>query len=185
MDRRAYDNRMKVLLNYLEPVLSRPAAAGAILAALSASALATAFIAEHVFGLDPCILCLYQRVPFALAIMLGLMTVWIYYMVPRASAWTLAMLGMTFTANSIISFYHTGVERGWWKSFLEGCAVPSLEGNITDVLAQIEARTDAPRCDEIPWADPILGLSMANYNVLFCLALAALAFGAMVRATRR
>ncbi len=183
--RAAYDKRMKMLLNYLDPVLSRPAVAGAVLAGLSAAALAMAFIAEQVFRLDPCILCLYQRVPYALAIMLGLMTVWIYFMVPRASAWTLSMLGLTFSANSIIAFYHTGVERGWWKSFLEGCAVPALEGNITDVLAQIEARTDAPRCDEIPWADPVLGLSMANYNVVLCIALAALAFGAMVRAAKR
>lgn len=176
---------MKAFINYLNPVISSPPATAFALAAASAGALAMAFMAEYVYGLDPCILCLYQRAPYVIAIMLSLITVWIYYMAPRLAAWMLALLGLTFSANTVFAAYHTGVERGWWKSFLEGCAVPSLQGNITDVLAQIEARTDAPRCDEIPWADPLLGLSMANFNVLFCAALAALAFAAMCRAAKR
>ncbi len=176
---------MKALMNYLDPVLSSPAATGFTLAAASAGALSMAFIAENIYGLDPCILCLYQRAPYAIAIFLGIATVWVSNIVPRVTPWILGLLGVVFLSNSAIASYHTGVERGWWKSFLEGCAVPSLEGNITDVLAQIEARTDAPRCDEIPWADPVLGLSMANYNVLFCLVLAMFAFAAMNRAFQR
>lgn len=172
---------MKALMNYLDPVLSSPAATGFTLTAASAGALSMAFIAETVYGLDPCILCLYQRAPYAIAIFLGLAAVWTANLLPRFAPWVLGALGLTFASNSVIAFYHTGVERGWWRSFLEGCAVPALQGNITDVLAQIEARTDAPRCDEIPWADPILGLSMANYNVLFCAALAAMAFAAAAR----
>lgn len=166
---------MKALMNYLQPVISSPAATGFTLAAASAGALAMAFIAENLYVLDPCILCLYQRAPFAIAILLGLLTVWTSYLFPKAAPWMLSGLGVVFLTNSVISAYHTGVERGWWKSFIEGCSVPSLEGNITDVLARIESRVDAPRCDEIPWADPIIGLSMANYNILFCLMLAAMA----------
>lgn len=175
---------MKALMNYLDPVISSPAATGFTLAAASAGALSMAFIAEKVYGLDPCILCLYQRAPYAIAIFLGIVAVWAANLLPRLAPWALGVLGLVFSANIMIAAYHTGVERGWWKSFLEGCAVPSLEGNITDVLAQIEARTDAPRCDEIPWADPILGLSMANYNILFCALLAAIAFTAAARAWR-
>lgn len=178
-------NAMKALMNYLDPVISSPAAAGFTLAAASAGALSMAFIAETIYGLDPCILCLYQRAPYAIAILLGLLAVWAANILPRIAPWLLGLLTLTFASNAVIAAYHTGVERGWWKSFLEGCAVPALEGNITDVLAQIEARTNAPRCDEIPWADPILGLSMANYNVLFCLALAALAATAAARAWNR
>lgn len=176
---------MKALMNYLEPVISSPAATGFTLAAASAGALSMAFFAETLYGLDPCILCLYQRAPYAIAIFLGLVAVWAANLLPRIAPWVLGLLTLTFASNVLIAAYHSGVERGWWKSFLEGCAVPALEGNITDVLAQIEARTDAPRCDEIPWADPILGLSMANYNVLFCGILAALAFAAACRAWKR
>lgn len=174
-------NAMKALMNYLDPVLSSPAATGFTLAAASAGALSMAFIAEHLYGLDPCILCLYQRAPYAIAIFLGLAAVWTSYLVPRIAPWILGLLGLVFLSNSVIAAYHTGVERGWWKSMFEGCAVPSLQGNITDVLAKIESRVDVPRCDEIPWADPVLGLSMANYNVLFCLGLAAFALVAAAR----
>jgi hypothetical protein len=54
---------------------------------------------------------------------------------------------------------------------LEGCNAPKLEGSATEILAKIQSIKEAVRCDEIPWADPIFGLSMANYNVLFCASL--------------
>jgi len=47
---------------------------------------------------------------------------------------------------------------------------------MEDVLADIQSRTKAVRCDEIAWSDPIGGVSMANYNIVFCLVLAVLAF---------
>ncbi len=47
---------------------------------------------------------------------------------------------------------------------------------MDQILTDIQNRTKAVRCDEIPWADPILNLSMANYNVIFCLGLAVMAF---------
>lgn len=155
------------------------------LAAASAGALTMAFVSEYIYGLEPCILCLYQRAPFALAIMLGLISFWVSCLAPKVAPYTLGLLGLTFSANTLFAAYHTGVERHWWKSFLEGCAVPSMEGNITDVLAKIEATTNVVRCDEIAWVDPIVGLSMANYNVVFCLILAGLAFTAACRAKRQ
>lgn len=169
----------------LQRLIDNPAAMSFALAAASAGALTMAFISEYVYGLEPCILCLYQRAPFALAIMLGLISFWIACLVPKAAPYSLGLLGLVFSANTIIAAYHTGVERHWWKSFLEGCAVPSLEGNITDVLAKIESTTHVVRCDEIAWVDPILGLSMANYNVPFCLALACLAFASACSAKRQ
>ena len=42
---------------------------------------------------------------------------------------------------------------------------------MDQILADIQSRTEAVRCDEIPWSDPILNLSMANYNIVFCLGL--------------
>lgn len=179
-----YDKIMKMLTSPLQVLINNPIAAGAALAAFSAVALAMAFMAEHFYGLEPCILCLYQRLPFVLAVFLGLVSVWATCMTPKSAPYTLGLLGVTFAANVLIAAYHTGVERHWWKSFLEGCAVPAMEGNITDVLAKIEATTNVVRCDEIPWVDPVLGLSMANYNVVFCAVLAFIAFSAARSAKR-
>ncbi len=146
------------------------------MAVISASALGMALMSEHVFGLQPCVLCIYQRWPYAIVIALGLIGLAISFKAKKAVAAIMGLIGVTFLANSVIAFYHTGVELKWWKSFLEGCAVPKMEGNMQEILAQIQSRTDAVRCDEIPWADPILNLSMANWNVIFCLGLAVVAF---------
>lgn len=133
---------------------------------VSLFSLAAALIAEVVFGLEPCILCVYQRGPFALAIVLGLIG-----LIYRKSARPMIMLsGLGFLANSAIAFYHSGVELKWWRSAVEGCAVPNFGDNEQTMLENILSAPPA-RCDEIPWADPLLGLSMANYNVILCFGL--------------
>ncbi|MCB1530611.1 MAG: disulfide bond formation protein B [Rhodospirillales bacterium] len=144
------------------------------LAAISAFALSMAFTAQYIFGLEPCILCLYQRIPYALVIALGLTGFLTAPKCKLGAAFFIILSGFVFLANSALAFYHSGIEQHWWRSHLEGCAVPELEGSITDVLATIEARTEAVRCDEPSWLDPVFGLSMANYNAAFCFGLFAL-----------
>lgn len=137
-----------------------------------ALALAGAFTAEYVFGLEPCILCLYQRWPFAIAIGLAMMG--------RGgrnnggfTALAGAGLALTFLGNAALAAYHSGVERKWWPSVFEGCGVPDL-GDNPEQMMQAIMNAPSVRCDEIPWADPLIGLSMANYNALFCLGLTVL-----------
>jgi len=141
---------------------------------LSAASLGMAFIAQYVFGLAPCNLCVIQRWPFVIIIGLSALGFFLTKH-PKLSSGVMGLIGLTFLTNAAIAFYHSGVERKWWKSFLEGCSVPQLEGNADQILAQIQSITEAVRCDEIPWADPIFGLSMANYNVVFCLGLGIIA----------
>ena len=132
-------------------------------ATISFFALAAAFASEAFFGLEPCILCIYQRWPFALVIMFGIVGVALKKLIP-------AMLGLSALSmfvNSGIAFYHTGVEQKWWVSGVDGCKVPLFDETPQTMLENILSAPTA-RCDEIPWVDPILGLSMANYNVLLC-----------------
>jgi len=154
-------------------ILINPRVMFLFFALISAASLGMALIAEHMFGLQPCILCIYQRWPYAIVIALGIIGFFVAH--KKGQAGLFGLIGLTMIANSAIAFYHTGVELKWWPSHLEGCN-SGLSGSAEDILAQIEARTEAARCDEIPWADPILGLSMANYNVVFCLGLGILAF---------
>ena len=146
---------------------------------ISALALAVAFAAQF-SGLAPCVLCIYQRWPYAVVVLLAAFGLFGTSKFPKAPAVALTLTPFVFAVNAVFAFYPTGVERHWWKSFLEGCAVPEIKGNITDVLAQIEA-APVVRCDEIPWTDPVLGLSMANYNVVLCLVLAIAAFWALAK----
>lgn len=146
------------------------------MALIAAAALGMALIAQYMYNLAPCNLCVIQRYPYGFVIAFGLLGVLHAGKSDKGTAVRMGFIGLTFLINAAIALYHTGVERHWWKSFLEGCSVPELDPN--DILGSIKAAPNA-RCDEIPWADPILGLSMANYNVIFCFGLAVIAFLSM------
>ena len=161
---------MKTLIDFITRLLGCPVVVFGGLIAVSAFSLIAALIAEVVFGLEPCILCVYQRGPFVAGILLGIIGLFFWRKNTRATNAILLLCALNFLINSAIAFYHSGVELKWWRSIVEGCAVPSLEENPQSILENILSAPSA-RCDEIPWADPILGLSMANYNVLLCFGL--------------
>ncbi len=126
------------------------------------AALAAAFIAQYGFDMAPCVLCIYQRIPFAINILLGLV---IYKLAKKnhynGAALMLVLAGIVFLTNSALAFYHVGVEQLWWESALEGCKFDPTN---------LRAAASAPPvpCNIIPWQDPVLGLSMAGWNVVAC-----------------
>jgi disulfide bond formation protein DsbB len=133
----------------------------------SVAALSGALIGEHVFGLKPCILCIYQRVPFAIIIALSLLA-----MLPGLAKFRrliTALFGLLFLAGAGIAAFHTGVERKWWQG-TSGCGATGNAQTVEELLRQIEA-APVVRCDTIPWE--LFGLSMANYNLFYSLALGA------------
>lgn len=140
-----------------------------LLALVSAMALVSAYTAEYGFGLKPCILCLYQRVPYAAVVVLGLAA---YFANPRYRCLILGVCGLCFVAGAAIAFFHTGVERHWWQG-TDACTTRLDASSVEAIRAQIMG-TKAARCDEIPWS--FLGLSMANYNVLMSGGLGLLTF---------
>lgn len=160
------------MIKIVTDILQHPRIIYAAIAFLSALSLTMALTAEHVFGLKPCILCLYQRVPFLLTGLIGFAAFFISSKLAEKnlSAWPILISSLIFLCGGIIAFYHTGVELHWWTSFLEGCKVSFDTSDPSSLLSVIQS-TNAVRCDEIPWADPIFNLSMANYNVIYSLGL--------------
>lgn len=164
---------MKVI-KWINGALKCPFFMGMLISSMSALSLAAAYTAEYGFGLLPCILCLYQRIPFAIGIILGLGVL----LVSKAKKFGLSVVllglsGVTFLANSALAFYHSGVERKWWLGF-EGCGAPDISGLSPEEIMEALSKIPAVRCDEIPWE--MFGLSMANYNVALCFGLSALCF---------
>lgn len=139
---------------------------GAILG-ISVIALAGALIGQFVFDLPPCNLCILQRIPFALGIIWGLTgLLW-----PAGRPILLGLSILTFIGNSGLALYHSGIERNWWDEAV-GCAANfDLGGGAQSLVSQIMTAQTAS-CAKIPWADPVLGLSMANYNVMLCAGMA-------------
>lgn len=167
-------------------LLSCPQFICAVIAGISVFSLLAAFTAQYGFGLEPCILCLYQRGPFVLTTLFGLVGLWAARggRVRLAAGWVGAS-ALAFAVNAGIASYHTGVERHWWRSAFEACRVGDLSANDSQSLLQKLLETPAVPCDVIPWADPILGLSMANYNAMMCAGLSVICAGYAVWMVRQ
>jgi disulfide bond formation protein DsbB len=70
-----------------------------------------------------------------------------------------------------IAAFHVGVEQHWWTG-TPGCGVPATSNSIEEMRAQIMA-APVVRCDQVAWS--LFGISMAGYNILISLVLAAVA----------
>lgn len=137
--------------------------------AASAVALGGALASERWLGLVPCALCLWERWPYRLAIVLGLLAL----VVPRRfTRSALAAATLAVLAGAGLAALHVGVEQGWWPSPLPECAAPSLGGgSIAERLARMPATVSKP-CDEPTYLVPGLPVSMAAMNLALALALA-------------
>jgi disulfide bond formation protein DsbB len=142
----------------------------------SALLLALAFGFQHLGGLAPCALCLWQRWPHAAAIVVGALGL----ALPGAA---LPLLGAVAAgASGGIGGYHLGVEQGWWEgpaTCSGGGAVGQL--SVEELTAQIMA-APVVRCDEVAWS--LAGLSMAGWNALLSFLLMAVWIAAALRAYR-
>lgn len=162
---------MTTLFNLIRALLANPILTFGLIAFMSTFALAAAILSEAFLGLEPCILCIYQRYPFVLGLALGLLGLTIRSKTKTAQV-LLAASGIGFLINSSIALYQTGVQLYWWTSKIEGCAVPIFleSDNPQSILENLMSAPMSP-CDEIQWIDPILGLTMANYNIVLCFGL--------------
>ncbi len=141
------------------------------LLASAVGALGTAYIAELGFGYEPCVLCLYQRVPYALIAAIGLGTLFLTGIVWRRFAALAA--SATFAIGAAIAFYHVGVEQLWWTSAAP-CGAAGIDvSNTQDFLAALQQKPEKS-CGDIDWT--LFGISMATYNVAVSALLAGASF---------
>lgn len=156
----------------------------AILAALgAAAALAFAYALEVWGELPPCALCLVERWPYRVVIVLGLLAA----VVPtRLFRFILILAVVCLLADAAIAAVHVGVEFGWWPSPLPECAAPHFSGgSIAERLASMPARPAKP-CDDPTFLIPAIPVSLAAMNFLYALGFAGALTAAMAaRRSRR
>ena len=159
----------------------RTAPAAVILAA-SAATLGGALLFQYAGGLAPCVLCVYERAPYGVAMALALLAISLGD--GRARGAVLALAALAFLADAGIGVFHVGVEQHWWEG-TAACTGSVVAGGVHSLEALRQQILNAPvaRCDRIPWS--LFGISLAGYNVLIALALAAFALDAARRCWSR
>ncbi len=138
----------------------KPRIAGAVTALLAIAALGIAYFAQFVLLLVPCELCLWERWPYRIVILFGVLAT---LSPQRAGRFFLLLAAITLFAGAGIAFFHGGVEFHWWNSPL-----PECNGMLTPG-APLPA-TPARPCDAPVFLIPFLPISMAMMD--FCGALA-------------
>jgi disulfide bond formation protein DsbB len=154
---------------------TQPVAASA--AAIAAGGILTilgAYYFQYVLGYRPCPLCLEQRVAYYVAIPLAAMILLGLSVNSSCKVLTLALVAIAAAMlwNAGLGVYHSGVEWQWWPG-PQDCSGATPDFSAGGSLLDQINRTRVVRCDEAAWR--FLGLSLAGYNVLISLALAAIA----------
>src|SRR3954451_8630162 len=166
-------------------IAANPALAAAIAITLIAAAtLAGAWFFELVLDIRPCPLCLEQRYAYYLAVALGALTAFAAsrHMARQLLMAAFAILLAACLANAWIGGYHAGVEWKFWPGPTD-CSGPIVDfGKAGNLLEQLD-KVKVIRCDEVQWR--FLGLSLAGYNVLISLLMAAIALFGFVRTAKR
>lgn len=158
---------------WIQLLSKQPRAAGQIILAICVACMASAFWVEYIGGVDPCVLCLYQRIPYVAA---GAFA--IFAIVGKRGGFTqqmaLAGCGIAFMAGMSLAIYHFGVEEGFWQSSCSSTQAMNL--SLEDLKASIMAEP-VKSCDQKDWV--VFGLSITVYNTLSSLALMIWSFGSL------
>jgi len=147
-----------------------------IFAPLSAALLVAALGFQYLGDLPPCALCIWQRWPHLVAVLMG-------FIVFNSRAPGLLLLGgLSAFASALIGAYHLGVERGVFEGPATCTSGPIGDQTADQLLANIMA---APlvRCDEVAWA--FGGVSMAGWNAIIATGLGLIWFAAWGQARRQ
>jgi disulfide bond formation protein DsbB len=154
---------------------TNPALTAALaITAIAAATLAGAWYFQLVLDIRPCPLCLEQRYAYYLAIPLGaLVALAAAKDAPRGVLLAgLVILALAAFGNAGLGTYHAGVEWKFWQGPTDCTGPVGNLGSAGDLLARLDTEK-VIRCDEVQWR--FLGLSLAGYNVLISLLMAAIA----------
>ena len=122
------------------------------------------FIIEHKLNHQPCKLCLYERIPYFLSIVLLIKILFF----KKYEKITLLILFLVFFCSTVLAFYHFGIEQGFFRETLS-CAVGNLSETLSkeQLLEQLKQNTIS--CKNVSFK--IFGFSLAAINTIFSLIL--------------
>ena len=126
---------------------------------VSLVSIVSAYFIEHILGHQPCNLCLIERIPYVLSIILIILN----YLLEKNEKFIILLLIIIFAFSLIISIYHFGIEQG----FFEESAVCGIKNSAEiiskdELLKQLQEKNI--NCKDVTFR--IFGLSLTSINIL-------------------
>ena len=131
---------------------------------ISVIALVSAFFIEYVLGHQPCNLCILERIPYLLAIIIILLN----FKFSQYEKFFILLLSIIFLAGAIISLYHLGIEQGFVQESLV-CDLKSGSNLLSkeEILKQLQEKSVS--CKDVTFK--IFGFSLTTLNIIIFLLL--------------
>ena len=129
---------------------------------ISLISIISAYFIEYVLGYQPCNLCLIERIPYGLSIILIIFN----YFFNRNKQFIILLLTLVFAFSLLISFYHFGIEQSFFEESTV-CGIKDTNNVISkeDILKQLQLKTIS--CKDVTFR--ILGLSLTTFNIIISL----------------
>ncbi len=135
-----------------------------VILAIISLTIISALIIQYWLGHEPCELCLYERIPYFLSILLIVKILFI----KRYKKITLLILSLVFISSTALAFYHFGIEQGFFSESLT-CVTGDLSKALSKEELLKQLKQNSISCKDVSFR--ILGLSLAAINVIFSLVL--------------
>ena len=129
---------------------------------ISLISLISAFFIEYVLGYQPCNLCLIQRIPYGLSLILLILN----YFRKKNEKFIILLLTMIFSFSFLISLYHFGIEQGFFDESAV-CTIKNMSNiiNKEELLKQLQVKTVS--CKDVTFR--IFGFSLTTFNIMVSL----------------
>jgi len=129
---------------------------------VSTLTLLSAFFIEYILGHQPCNLCIFERIPYLLAIIIILFN----FKFNQFEKFFILLLVIVFLFGAILSLYHLGIEQGFIQESLV-CDLKSGSNLLSkeEILKQLQEKNVS--CKDVTFK--IFGLSLTSYNILISL----------------
>ena len=135
-----------------------------VILAIISLTIISALIIQYWLGHEPCKLCLYERIPYFLSILLIVKILFI----KRHEKITLLILSLVFLSSTALAFYHLGIEQGFFSESL-ACATEDVSKTLSKEELLQQLKQNSISCKEVSFR--ILGLSLSAINTIFSLVL--------------
>ena len=135
-----------------------------VIFAIISLAIISALIIQYWLGHEPCKLCLYQRIPYFLSMLLIIKILFI----KKYEKITLLILFLVFMSSAALAFYHFGIEQGFFNESL-ACTAPDLSQTLSKEQILEQLKQNNISCKDVSFR--VLGLSLSAINTIFSLVL--------------